>query len=675
MVSLITTIGTILAVAYFNFLPIQNQFLGDLSQNMGSIEISYIQMAKFWVEGGGRWQPLWYLGYPWHVFYIPVFPALEVLLHFLAGYSFGHAYRVITALAYILVPVSLFFFVWQISKSRAGALVAALFYSFVPSVISLIFAEVAADTVTGLPEPRRFAILVRWGEGPHTLSLVFLPIFGLYLSRYLGKKKFADLVFASLFLGLLVLTNAIGVWTGAFLMAAMLLGEAMNTKSNSITLLKDILLVCLVALGLVGFWYNLPFMGTFFREGGGVISHWQAIFPWKFIFVVLGGVGFFWLVKKFTGKFEGLPFSIFWFTGFFAVVYIYYASGEDMLELVPQALRLTTEVDMSLSVLVGAVVSNVFLFLVKRKGVFKLPATTAALLVVALPLAGVWFFARSFIPAASKGALPLTATEIGSVENTNEYKVSKTLEKLVTGTDQRVFVPGNLGFWLNYFVDVPQIRGALYQSSTHDWSEHIYWQVTNGSDGQIALAWLKIVNIGKLVYGHEVFGDYKVPQSKFEGVLKKEQEIEGNVYFSVPLKSDSLAKIVDPNDVLAIKKPDNAIDEEPIFGYVQELEKYDEKLKVDKISKSHLRVSGKISEGQGVLVQQTYDSGWRANGWKVKRDNFDFMVLVPSKNVSGDFSFDLVYNKPLSVYLGYLVTILTLGWIGRQIYIRSQKTV
>src|SRR3972149_9305755 len=76
------------AIVYSNYLLIRFWFEGEFNQNMGSIEISYIQMAKFWVENhGAGWQPLWYLGYPWHVFYTPLLPALEVLLHHVLNFS------------------------------------------------------------------------------------------------------------------------------------------------------------------------------------------------------------------------------------------------------------------------------------------------------------------------------------------------------------------------------------------------------------------------------------------------------------------------------------------------------------------------------------------------------------------------------------------------------------
>src|SRR3990167_1460417 len=141
-ISSFITLIFLAVVAYLNFGIIRYYFEGEFNQNLASIEISYVQMAKFWVEGGTLWQPLWYLGHPWHVFYTPFLPALEVLFHQLFNFSFAHAYRVLTGVGYMLVPVSLYLFVWQITKSKTGAIVSALMYSLAPSLISIIFSEV-----------------------------------------------------------------------------------------------------------------------------------------------------------------------------------------------------------------------------------------------------------------------------------------------------------------------------------------------------------------------------------------------------------------------------------------------------------------------------------------------------------------------------------------------------
>src|SRR3989344_1009458 len=666
-ISSLITLIFLTVVTYLNFGIIRYFFEGDFNQNLASIEISYIQMAKFWVEGGGLWQPLWYLGYPWHVFYTPLLPFLEVVLHNFLGFDFGQAYRVISAVAYILVPISLYLFVWQITKSKTGAIVASLFYSFVPSIIASIFPEVAQDTLSGILEPRRFTILVRWGEGPHTLALVFLPLFGLFLSKYFEKSRFAYLLATSIFLGLIFLTNALVVWASLLLFLALILSELCKPSTEAIKLIKNSLKIGLLTFGLIAFWYNLPFTTTFFAEGGNAFNNWLGMFPWGTLLLILVAVAVFFAVKKLASKITGGTFAAFWFLMLFAFVYIYYASGEERLEFVPQVLRLNTEVDLALAILVGVIVSNTFLYLNSQKNSFKIPAQIFGLTIVAFLVGALIFLGGKYAKVLPEFAKPLSESSVQSIENSAEYQTAKKLESLVRG-DQRVFVPGNYAFWLNYFVPISQIRGALFQSSVHFWPEHAYYQITNGNDANISLAWLKIANIGKLVYttsaSAEPYKDYKVGEGKFNSTLSEIERENGDIYFDVPLKNDSLAKIVDYEAFSAIKKPENAIDEQPIFAYVEELEKQAERrLGFKKITNSHLRINGEIDDGEAVLVQQTYDSGWdvKDSGWDVKRDSFDFILLIP-KN-AGDFEINLVYGKPLTVYLGYLLTLGTIIWV------------
>ena len=667
-ISSLITLVFLTVVTYLNFGIIRYFFEGDFNQNLASIEISYIQMAKFWVEGGGLWQPLWYLGYPWHVFYTPLLPFLEVLQHSIFGFSYAHAYRVITGLGYVLAPLSLFLFVWQVSKSKTGAFISALFYSFVPSVISLIFAEVGVDTLSGILEPRRFTILVRWGEGPHILALVFLPLFGFFLSRFLEKNKIWDLLGACLFLALVALTNAIVLWAAFLLMLSFFLSELTKDSVEFISTCKKFLLFSITSAGLLAFWYNLPFVSTFFREGGSAFDNWKAMFPWGLLPLTAVFVVLFLIIKKLTSKFAGMPFAVFWFLMLFGIVFVYYASGENRLEYVPQALRLNTEVDLALSILAGVCISNLYLFISQRKinaKYVQYVQFTLAVLIIGVLGIPILIRARKLLDELPHYARPMT-----KIENTSEFRIAEKLKELTSGTDQRVLSPGNYGFWLNFFEHTPQLRGALYQSSTHYWPEHIYYQLTNGSDAAISLAWLKITNVGKLVYttsaSNEPYKDYKVPREKFDSVLSEIYTESGDVFYSVPLKNDVLAKVVDRSALKGLKKPTNAIDEEAINKYLSWLEeKSDKRIQVTSISNSHWQIKGEITEGEAVLFQQTYDSGWRAEGkgnWKITKDPMDFMVLVPKNK--GSFEVDLVYGKPFSVYFGYLITFATIVFIG-----------
>ena len=76
-VGLVGTAGRVLAVslglAFLNAVVVLPLFAGEYSQYMGSIEASRLGEARFidenWPYAG--WNPLSYLGFPFHLFYTP----------------------------------------------------------------------------------------------------------------------------------------------------------------------------------------------------------------------------------------------------------------------------------------------------------------------------------------------------------------------------------------------------------------------------------------------------------------------------------------------------------------------------------------------------------------------------------------------------------------------------
>ncbi len=339
----------------------------------------------------------------------------------------------------------------------------------------------------------------------------------------------------------------------------------------------------------------------------------------------------------------------------FYFVNTYYASGMEKLELVPQVLRLTTEVDLALGLFAGGIAALIIELLSQRRRLaFAVSAILAVISVVAV-------LPRQLALSRELPAFTRPAEEV-KVDLTKlpEKEVADKLGQLVQG-DERVIVPGNYGFYLNYFSDIPQLRGALFQSSIHPWPEHIYYQVTNGEDGDISLAWLKIANVGWLVYGgpRELFRDYKVPPEKFsEAGLELVDDIQGDRFFQVPLKDASLAKIV-PETLKKTLVPKNAIDREPIFKYVDLLERSPRKASIKEGENGNYEVTAETAADELILVQIAYAPGWKVKDQKgrelsVSRDPMGFILIDPKE--SGNNILNLGYTMPWQVWFGYLVT-------------------
>jgi hypothetical protein len=645
---------TLLAVGYQQIAP---GFTGEFTQHFGSIEVSYIQMAKFITASlpNFSWQPLWYFGYPMHVLYTPLVPFFEYFAHLFVGWSFGHAYRVLTAGSFVIGLVTLYLFARSLYKNSVAGYITALCYGLLPSLIALLFPEVAKDRFAlDLIEPRRFTILVRWGEGPHIVSLVFLPLAALFWLSFLRKGNKFSLFAGAFFTALVALTNSVGAWGFLLLGFSLFIGELVEQTPLWRTHLKRAVIFGLFSFGFAAFWFNPLFLSTFFREGGGSLGYWRDAFPWGWI--VAGGIFavFFFISKKLLAKFSGVSASVLYFILMFGLVYTYYASGSDHIELVPQVLRLTTEVDMAAALLAGGVVALVGLLVLRFKQIFFYIAMSLVL-VVLIPFYTIQQQLVAEIPRFSKPSSP------EAILSRPEYEVAKEVETLVQG-DERAFLPGNYAFYLNYFTNVPQLRGALFQSAVHPWAEHIYYQMVNGKDSEIALSWLKIANISTLVYSHnlnrELFLDYKIDKDKFDQVLELVEEKNTDYYYKVPLKDNSLAKEV-PETILAVKTPKNAIDKQPILEYVENMEAGTKPLVFKEKENGRFQISGEVDKDNLILVQQTYVPGWQAKdnlgrSLDIKKDPLGFITIKPKQTGTQDIM--LTYRPTWRVWSGWLIS-------------------
>lgn len=653
--------GILLWVGFTQISPL---FRGDFTQHFGSIEVSYIQMAKFIESSWPRfaWQPRWYLGYPMTILYTPLVPFFEVFSHNLFGWTFGHAYRVLTAASFVGTLVSVYLLGKTWFKNSIAGFVAALSYGILPSIMAILYSEVAADIFAEtFIDPRRFTILVRWGEGPHIVSLLFLPIAALFWILFLRHGNKWALVFGAIFSGLTALTNSIGAWGLLLLIFAAFIGELAENISNWRVVFNRSLVFGALSIGLIAFWFNPLFLSSFFAEGGGAISYWRDAFPWGWLMIggVLGGyiVATRFLLNKFAGVSGSLLFAIitFW------LVNTYYASGAEKIELVPQVLRLNTEVDLAVSLIIGGGISVLGYFLVK-KNYWVYLGTMVAIAI----LASVLFYSRQTQIVTELPKFARSAEEVSaSLTSIPEYEIAKKVESKISG-DERAFLPGNYAFYLDLFTDVPQIRGALFQSAIHPWPEHIYYQVTNGKNGEISLSWLKIANVGWLVYSpvREAFRDFKyVGREKFDETLIISEELgSGDVLYQVPLENSSLAKAV-PKEIRRVNKPVNAIDEEPINDYVSFLEASANELDYQQIGNSEYKIQGELDEGEEILVQSTYVPGWRAFDGNRKKlnlsaDPLGFILISPE--TAGKQDITLRYTIPMRVWVGWIVTFVTI---------------
>lgn len=659
-------------VAAFNIFLIKSWFFGDGPAALSSIEVSYVSMANFLVSNWPHlsWAPFWYFGFPFYLFYTPVLPVLVAALKVFSGVSFWQVYRWVSGAGVVLGPVSLFFLIYWLTKNKIAALASGFIYSIIPNVFNFILAsgEVRKDSFTPeFVDPRRLVNLARWGEGPHIFSLVFLPLSVLFYFKSLKDRKASSILLAALFTCLTALTNAVGLYALAlFLFSAFLVEIFFKPKRRTENLLVTAL-VALFAYGLAAFWYNPSFIGTFFGEGGGILRGWVNLFPWGWFFLVIGAFIVLLILKKLV-KDAAAASVLLWTLALFAIVGTYYFSAppeffKERIELAPQALRYMTEIDMGMAALVGLVIG----FLAKRLSAKnKVLAGGFSLLSGGVIIGACVFYGLLYAPAIQKS---LSANV--DLSKTHEKKLASFLAENIDSTKgERVFITGNPAFFLNFFTDVWQLRGGLFQAMTHPWPGHIYYQLGAGKDPEIAKAWLKAANTK---YAVIVPGPEVEQKDKFK-IFPLAAAIEGTMIYKVPLVNTSPVKIISLNTMQTLATPQKGDDKKPILAYASWVEKIKgQEVSFEKVNNNLYKIGAKVGEDEGILVQMTADKGWKATSVQGKirtgKDPLGFLVLVPSE--TGEYEISLSHRRTGTLWFGYFVSLVTL--VGAGCLLRQRK--
>lgn len=652
---------SVVLILWTNFQIIGGWFGKQGPADLGSIEVSYISMARFLVDfgtpfTGATWNPLWYFGFPTHLFYTPLLPFIEAFLHIFFNLPYWEAYRFVTGMGFILAPVSLFLLGWQLSKRVIGGSIAGILFSVSPTIMYWLNSGVASDRFSlDFLDPRRYTILVRWGEGPHTFSLVFVPLVGFFFARFLDNRRFLWIFMTAVFLGLAGLTNAIGLLSSIVIISVMTFVKIAHDQQGGRNTLLSAIGTGLLAFGFISFWYNFSFIKNFFAEGGGTGKLLVELFPWGWVGGIILVVLIYWLIRKVVRDFA-LAVSLLLFFIFFIVVYVYYSTGT--MELLPQALRYNVEVDLSVSLLLGVAFAKVIGLLAKKIKAVEIAGNVLGIMIIA----GLILYIQPFFPVAYKNA-----SKVVDLKQTGEYEIANWLDNHVNKENgERVFLPGSYGFYLDWFTNVWQHRGALYQASIHPWPDHMHYQMATGKDADIARAWLVIANARYAVITgdgtRELYKEIKHPE-RFES-YNPVYSSSGDTIFEVPLKKPAAAKVVNLGNLENLKSPKKGDDKKALLSYADWIENSSQnEASFDLINNDVYQIKGKVEEGEGILVQMASDGGWHARDTVtgenevIDKDPLSFMVLRPK---SGNVDITLTHGKTSNEWVGYFISFAAL---------------
>ncbi|OGZ17802.1 MAG: hypothetical protein A2V72_02395 [Candidatus Nealsonbacteria bacterium RBG_13_37_56] len=488
-------------------------------------------------------------------------------------------------------------------------------------------------------------ILLIYGEGPHTIAQIFIPLAGLFYLKFLEVKRYSWMILASLSIMLMAISNPIGLWAGGMLLGSIFIIFFLY-KANKKEIIFRTFLIFILSYLFAAFWYTPGFIQSdLIAEGGGLAKMLFWHFPWGISLAGLIIGVFLYLIRRFVSS-PYIATLVFWFLLTFFVIVAFYKYG---IEFAPQARRYVPELDMASVALLAVIASRISKTIHKK--------TKFADYIIPLFVILTLFFTFKTWSAAKYFTSYDDGANRGNVEKRmNQYLSGKILPL------ERIFLSANYSFWINMQTDTWHLRGGHWQASIHPWEPHAGYQIISDKDGEASFYWLKIFSLKWILvnnFGSSVYyRDYNYPD-KFEGILtEKEETIDSaEVLYKVPLVHE-MAGPVDLNKIASLKVPQNGVDKEALKLYVSWIDENSSQFNFKRLNNDRYIIEGITGKNEGIRIAMSFDKGFRAYDENAKRleivkDPLGFIVIRPPK--PGVNKVTLVYKQTLDFYLGWFL--------------------
>lgn len=619
--SLAPALALLAANVYITLRLFHTEYMGE----MGSIEAAFIALARyirghFWEL---NWFPLWYGGIPYPDSYPPLLHWMVAGTSWAADVSPALAYHFVTALVFSVTPVALFWTAWRLGASRLAAFGGALGYSLF-SLSAWLIPAIREDS-DGWAGPHRLIVLVRWGEGPHLTSMLFLVLSIGLLHAARERRTPLRFVGAAVALAATVLSN----WIGAFALALAVSAYLLAYVSKGSTALW----VRTAAIGLYAYALALPWttpatVATIGANAPLVIGNFEDNAMHRVLVAVFaaGMLLLAWAVRR-AGVPAAARFGILFFYG---TAFIALAAYWFHLLLLPQPQRYHMEMDLAFWLALSLGAAPVARLVRGYRRRMKAAMAMAALCLPAI---------------VSQRNLARTLEKAFDVRGTVEYKVSRWLGEHMPG--RRVYAPGSISFWMDAFSDTPLLNGGFDNGRRNRMLPFVNYQLLVGGDREVSLAWLEAYGCEAVVGGDpqsaEVYHPFRHPE-QYHGLPELWRD-GPEVIYGVPWRRRSLAHAVRASDLVQVQP--TTYDARPLKPYLQALE--DPALPAASFEwrgPNAARVTGALRPEHLLSIQVTWDEGWKASvGGQARRvwgDKLGQMVVEP--RCSGACTVDLLYD-------------------------------
>jgi hypothetical protein len=611
-----------------------------------SIESTFISDARFlaahWPHP--QWQPLWYTGTRFDYIYPPALRYGTALLTKVFGWWTVKSYHFYTTFFYCVGIAGVYLLVRAGGRSRAAGWLCALATGLMSPTL-LLFKNMRIDA-GNWHVPVRFGVLIRYGEGPHITALCLLPIALSFTWWALEAKRPRALALAAIFCAAVVSNNFYGA-TSLAIFFPLLLWSFFVTRSNRAMLFPSVA-IPLLTYGLTAFWLSPSYLRITLHNMQYVSEKGSS---WSTIVAAATLVIFAFASYKLA---KGRPERTWALFIVGALVFF----GLNVVgnhfwnfRIIGEPGRLIPELDLVI-ILAAALL---FEWLWRRPGPwFKI----AVAIVVIVAFAST----RHYIKNARHIVQPWP-----EYQSRVEYRVTDWLWKNMPNA--RALPSGTVRFWYDAWHDLTEMGGGSEQGLLNPAVPDAQWEIDAGSDSRFALPWLKAMGVDAMYAAgpksEEPYKDIQ-HQERFASLPVLFDDGLGNTVWSAQRRYPQRARVVDTARQNGLQAPRNAEDLAPLAAYVDLIENGpDSPVTFDRPSTDLMLLHARFDTGQSLLVQETWDPGWRAlvdgTPLPIRKDVLGFMVVDPP---AGDRTVRMEFPMPLENRVGWGLTALTVLALG-----------
>jgi hypothetical protein len=249
----------------------------------------------------------------------------------------------------------------------------------------------------------------------------------------------------------------------------------------------------------------------------------------------------------------------------------------------------------------------------------------------------------------------------GNYQNRIEYQLTKWIAEHMP--DSRNLATGSVRFWYDGWFNLAQIGGGSEQGMMNYASYEAQWQITGEANAEQSTLWMQaLAGDGIIVHfknSRELYHDYTKPE-KFAGHLAViYDDGEGNVIYRVPRRFPDRARVVETARLRPL--PSIVKNADALRPYVAAIESGpDSQAHVTREGTDAMRIRAALKPGESLVVQETWDSAWRAyaggHALEVRKDPVGYMEIAAPP---GEQEIRLVFELPLENLLGRVLAVLS----------------